>query len=204
MIKIIEEEHLKVKTAACQKEKPGYTICGDAYCMLETEGYFLAALADGLGSGEIANRSARLAVDVIEKEHGSLSLERLMSACNQSLISERGVVLTMLKIDYRTKRIDYVNVGNVECLINVDNETCYRPISMSGFLSGHRTVPRANAFHFHSELSFVLYSDGVEHHGMKDAFVRHGATPARFVKNRVTEQGVGHKDDMTIIAGHIT
>ncbi|WP_152549057.1 hypothetical protein [Geomicrobium sp. JCM 19037] len=50
--KIIEEQHSNATTAAFQAGKNGNAVCGDMFITVENERYFLAALADGLGSGK--------------------------------------------------------------------------------------------------------------------------------------------------------
>ncbi|MBB6451278.1 negative regulator of sigma-B (phosphoserine phosphatase) [Geomicrobium halophilum] len=202
MMNIIEEQYLKVRTAAYQKEKQGCTVCGDAYYMVETDDYFLLALADGLGSGEMAKRSSRAAMHTIEHLNESAAIEEVFSACNQALFNERGVVMTLLKIDYRTRKIFYGNVGNVECYLNIDNERCYHPITSYGFISGRRVSPKVDHYHFDSEMSFVLYTDGARCQGMKENFVRHAHSPKVFLEKMV-ENDTSGKDDYTIITGHI-
>ncbi|AXF57350.1 PP2C family serine/threonine-protein phosphatase [Salicibibacter kimchii] len=203
MTNIIEEEHRKGETAIYQKEKHGHSICGDAYYMIENDGYFLVAIADGLGSGENANRSARIAVNIIEKQHAGTSLEGLFVACNEALSHERGVVMTILKIDYASKNIFYGNIGNVGCILSINDGKCYRPIPSSGFLAGRRMTPRTYTYPYDSEVSFVLYSDGAEVHNMRDRFVQYHAAPSEFVQNMVGSNDAICKDDITIISGHM-
>ncbi|QQK75219.1 SpoIIE family protein phosphatase [Salicibibacter cibarius] len=203
MANIIEEDHLKGKTVVYQKEKQGYSICGDAYYMIEKDGYFLVAIADGLGSGENANRSARIAVNIIKKQHAGTSLEGLFSTCNAALSKERGVVMTILKIDYDSKRILYGNIGNVGCILTIDDGVCYRPIPGTGFLAGRRITPKTYEYPFDSEVSFVLYSDGAEVHNMRDRFVQYAAAPSEFVQKMVGSNDATRKDDITIISGHM-
>ena len=203
MTNINEEEHLKGKTAVYQKEKHGHSICGDAYCMLENDEYFLVTVADGLGSGENANRSARIAVNTVEKQHASTSLEGLFAACNEALSHERGVVMTILKIDYDSKKISYGNIGNVGCILTIDDGESYRPIPGTGFLAGRRITPKTYNYPFDSEVSFVLYSDGAKVHNMRDRFVQYAASPSEFLQNTVGSIEATCKDDITIISGHM-
>ncbi|QDI92477.1 phosphoserine phosphatase [Salicibibacter halophilus] len=203
MTGIITEDHRKGTTAVYQKEKQGYSICGDAYYMSENDGYFLAAIADGLGSGENANRSARIVVNTIENQHAGTSLEGLFSACNKALSHERGAVVTILKIDYTSKNVFYGNVGNAGCVLNIDDEGCYRPIPAAGFLSGRRLKPKMYNYPFDSEVSFVLYSDGAEVHNMRDRFAQYAEVPSEFVQNMVVSNDAACKDDITIISGHM-
>ncbi|QQK79182.1 SpoIIE family protein phosphatase [Salicibibacter cibi] len=203
MVNIVEKEHLNGKTAVYQKVKHGYSICGDAYYMTENDRYFLVAIADGLGSGGNANRSALIAVNTIEKQHGGTSLEGLFSACNEALCGERGVVMTILKIDYDSKRILYGNIGNIGCILNVDDRECYRPIPGTGFLAGRRITPKIYNYPFDSKVSFALYSDGAEVRNMKDCFVQYAAVPSEFMQNMVGSNDTARKDDITIVSGHI-
>src|SRR5699024_9744477 len=91
-----------VDVAVYQKTKVGNHLCGDSYFYKETDDGFICALADGLGSGEYAKESSDIVMDVI-RHHMGASVKDLVKKCNKRLYGKRGVVLGILKFDFKTE-----------------------------------------------------------------------------------------------------
>lgn len=149
----------KVQVSAYQKPKGDNLICGDSYIVLETENYFVCAIADGLGSGEPAKESSQAAISAIEQAHDQ-SVERMLDEANDSLVGKRGVVMAVFKIDYRLNELFYCGIGNINLIIYSDGEKVTRPISYSGYLSGRPQKYRAERIKFENPICFLMYSDG--------------------------------------------
>ncbi|UTW70486.1 hypothetical protein KHA80_08850 [Anaerobacillus sp. HL2] len=103
------------EVASYQVAKEKNLWCGDSFFYLETEHYFICAVSDGLGSGMIAHTSSKIVMSYIRKNHDQ-DLTELMSECNDLLINKRGVVLSIIKVDYLNKEISYSNMGNINCI----------------------------------------------------------------------------------------
>src|SRR5690625_5825620 len=92
-----------VDVSVYQKVKQGNSECGDSYFYHQDDDYFVCALADGLGSGELARESSRAVVDVIES-NPLMSITEIIKRSNEALFGKRGVVLGVLKIDLKNQR----------------------------------------------------------------------------------------------------
>ncbi|GAJ99559.1 SpoIIE family protein phosphatase [Geomicrobium sp. JCM 19055] len=201
MGKIIEEQYENAVTAAFQAGKGGNPVCGDMFITVETDRYFLTALADGLGSGKSARRSSELAMNVIEK-HFDAPMEELFANVNQALAHERGVVLTVIRIDYERNQITCGNIGNVECLLMIDQKDVMRIIPTTGFLSGRSFKARVHHFSFKQNVGFLLHSDGVSKQMHRYELQASRLSPTAVVE-RLKEEMAIDKDDVTIVSGYV-
>jgi negative regulator of sigma-B (phosphoserine phosphatase) len=158
---MIENLHFnKMRTSVFQQPKKGESCCGDSYYMVETDEYFLCAVADGLGSGPEARSASEKAVTVV-KENPADDVGVLMTKCNQALRSGRGAVLSLFKIHFRDNRLMFAGVGNIRFVFYPPNEKAVYPIPSVGFLSGKRLSVRVQSFLYPEDSSFVIYSDGL-------------------------------------------
>jgi phosphoserine phosphatase RsbX len=93
---------------------PGQRVSGD----LEVVHYFdhgggaIVAAIDGIGHGEEAAASARLAADTILR-HSQEQLGALLMRCHAALRGTRGVVLSIASVDLRQATMSWLGVGNV-------------------------------------------------------------------------------------------
>ncbi|MFD2705920.1 PP2C family serine/threonine-protein phosphatase [Salibacterium lacus] len=198
---IENQTHAKVEIAAFQQEKQGAGCCGDAYVTIETESYFLCALADGLGSGEPARRSALIAMDVVRTYHGH-RIETILQQCNRELFQERGVVMTVLKADFHSGEMIYGNIGNVETyLFSADGEL-KRPMPAPGYLSGRTCSYRIQKFPIEQGSHFVMHSDGIMMSKCERETMKHSTSPGASIQY-FSEKAQQQNDDITVVIGHI-
>lgn len=153
---VFEHVHISVY----QKSKVGNYYCGDSYYYTETDDYFLAVVADGLGSGEVAKESSQAVVDTI-KEYPEASGNDLMQRLNQALIGKRGVVLGILRLDYHAKTYTYTSIGNIG-LMTIDHQTLKkRNIPISGYLGVYPRKMKEMREELEEGTMFAIFSDGV-------------------------------------------
>ncbi|MFC5714069.1 SpoIIE family protein phosphatase [Thalassorhabdus alkalitolerans] len=199
---MIENKQLtKVDLATFQKGKSGNLRCGDAFVTIETDEYFLCAVADGLGSGEGAYRSAMIAMDIVEKHHTD-PVPSLLEQCNQALMHERGVVITILKVMYQTNEIVYGNIGNIGCMLFTHDGQALRPIPAPGYLSGRKFQYRMEHFPYRKGFSFILHSDGATFTTEQQRWLRQMKNPEEVV-SRMAETAKNSNDDVTIVVGQV-
>ncbi|WP_181315411.1 protein phosphatase 2C domain-containing protein [Salsuginibacillus halophilus] len=194
--------HTNVNIAAYQKEKHGNDKCGDAYVTIETEDYFLCAVADGLGSGSGAHRSAKLVTEEVKKHHDR-PIDEVLEQCNRSLFRERGAVVTVLKIAYQSNRVYYGNIGNVKCLLYIDGKQTFQPRSVSGYLAGRRYDYHLETYSFNQSVSFLLFSDGTALSREDQHMVKAYRKPERIVA-QLAEKAKSTDDDVTIVSGSVS
>ncbi|GAK04409.1 phosphoserine phosphatase RsbX [Geomicrobium sp. JCM 19037] len=140
-------------------------------------------------------------MDIVEQKFDA-PMEDIFALVNRALAHERGVVLTVVRIDYVNNQITCGNIGNVECLLQIDNKDVMRLIPTAGFLSGRSFKARVHHFTFQSKVGFVLHSDGVNHLGQKRNLTDVYDRPADVVKHLSKKVSID-KDDVTIISGYV-
>ncbi|MBU5595715.1 SpoIIE family protein phosphatase [Amphibacillus sp. MSJ-3] len=186
-----------VKVSVYQKEKEGNFCCGDSYYYYQDDDFFLCALADGLGSGELARESSQVVMDVI-KTNPLMTTSEIISLSNQALVGKRGVVLGILKLDLRNHQYTYASIGNIGLMTITSEGIKNRNIPMPGYLGVYPRQAKEIRGIFNKNMSFVLFSDGVT---PKDL------THNLFKKQNVTEitdafaeqMGQNREDDTTLI-----
>lgn len=194
------QSYRELDVAVLQQAKGCNKMCGDSYLLLETEDYFLCAIADGLGSGEFANQSSLDAITVI-KENEKKDVWTLLELCNRSQFAKRGVVITILKFDYQKKEVQYSNVGNISFIFTLPNGKVIRPIPKRGFLSGKKLDVKKEKFPLLTGSTFLLFSDGISLQGNPQHLSKlHSVNDAAdFIHHYVK----GNEDDRTIMMGRL-
>lgn len=153
-------ESKRMKVAVYQKAKENNHISGDSHYFIEEDDQFLAVVADGLGSGEVAQDSSRAVIDVI-KENPELGNIALIRALNQALVGKRGVVLGMLRVDFAAKQYHYSSIGNIG-LMTIQNQTLKkRNIPISGYLGVYPRGMKEVSDKLEEGMVFAMFSDGV-------------------------------------------
>ena len=182
-----------------QRAKSGNIESGDAYFVHSDDDYFIFAIADGLGSGPIARQSAEIIPNVI-KEHHDESIDELLSRCNEYMIQKRGAAVAIVKIDYKSKVIQYRCVGNVRFYMLQDGEKMIYPLPVMGYLSGKPQKLNTQEYDYHLGDIFFLHSDGIQL-----------SSPSSLLKktkclSQLSQSVIGtinHEDDATFIAGSL-
>lgn len=153
-------ENEKVKVAVFQKEKEGTNYCGDRFHYEETDTGFICALADGLGSGEFAEESAQIVIDII-KENPFASGEEIVSKCASKLWGKRGVVLGILKLDFEAGTYTFSSIGNIGVVTVTNEKKKSRNIPSSGYLAGYKRSLKVVEEKLKQGMKFFMFSDGV-------------------------------------------
>ncbi|MFQ3545174.1 SpoIIE family protein phosphatase [Halobacillus rhizosphaerae] len=191
-----ELNHLSI--SVYQQAKKGNYYCGDSYFYKETGEAFVCAVADGLGSGEMAHESSKAVMEMVEK-YPDLTIESLVHKCNEALVGKRGVVLGILRIDLIAETYSYSSIGNIG-VITLDNDgTRGRNIPLAGYLAGYPKKLRVTRGKVHPGMIFMMFSDGVVDRNLS---AKHTRTQNVKV---ITEQykelyGQARDDDTTLIA----
>lgn len=106
---------LGVDWAVMQRPLPGQRVCGDHYVVAPIADGLLLAVIDGLGHGPDAALAAQVAADSLAgtPEAGPAELIR---SCHEALRGTRGAVLTLAVYRPRQAVLEWVGVGNVDCI----------------------------------------------------------------------------------------
>lgn len=198
MITYYSDEKLEV--AVFEQAKPGKSLSGDAYTVIQTKDYAICAVVDGLGSGEAAYQSAKAAIDMIQI-YQDLNVDEIVYACNDALVNKRGAVLTVIKVNYLKQEVSYCNHGNIGFVMYQSDGTTVQPVPIRGYLSGKNQSVKTSSFPFYSGSAFALYSDGLKKRPDKDLLLQM-ETPRSEVESLFTKENYA-VDDVTILIGKL-
>lgn len=150
---------MKLSWGAALRPKAGQYISGDAYLVLPyADNQLLAAVIDGLGSGEAAAEAAQRAVAVLER-YPTLELTELMRQADRALVGSRGAVMALLRLNADQHTAEFVGVGNVGA--QVYSDLLIKPISKNGIVGYRLPQLLRLSYTYNSGDTFVLYSDGI-------------------------------------------
>lgn len=150
-----------VLVSVYQQPKQGNAFCGDSYYYNETADHFICAIADGLGSGEYAKESSQAVIDII-KENNHVTVEELVRRSNEILYGKRGVVLGILKMDFRSETYSFSSIGNIGIMTVNGDGVKQRNIPNSGYLAGYKRSIKVENDKLNKGTNFIMFSDGVK------------------------------------------
>lgn len=187
-----------LNVATYQKPKQGNYYCGDSFIYNETENNFICALADGLGSGELAKDASKAVMQVIE-ENPDDTIRSLIEKCNRVLDGKRGVVLGILRIDKKEGTYAYSSIGNIGIVVVDGSGKKSRNIPLPGFLAGYPRELRVKRGDLEKGMRFLVFSDGVDERKLSKLFYR-AHTVQELIEQYDIEFGESRSDDTTLIA----
>lgn len=198
MIWTESNEHMQALVYQLPKE--GKAVCGDSFYFHATDETMVCALADGLGSGAMAQESSAVISEVVE-EHGHEEVASLMERCNQELKHKRGATVAILKADFRTRTIAYSSVGNIRFILYAPSDKYIHPLPVTGYMSGKPQTYKTFTYTYEKGSRFIMYSDGLEVPALRSYLKQHH-TPGD-MSNQLESYTLMGKDDLTYIIGQL-
>lgn len=140
--------------------KPGETVCGDAYEWKVNPYFFKIILADGLGHGPLANTASRRACETFRKSALN-SPSEIINDMHRAVKDTRGLVATVAVFDLVNKIWKICGVGNISTrLCNALSSKTYVPFNgIIGVNISGRLQPQTIGNETGSYL--ILCSDGI-------------------------------------------
>lgn len=198
MIRRITEDAVNIATV--QLTKAGNRCSGDALLLQETEEGYICALADGLGSGELAQQSAQAVIEVIQ-DNLTIQADELLAKCNVALEKRRGVVLGILRLDYKNKEYHFLSMGNIGLIVHDPERKRRRYIPQPGYLAGYKRPHKEEVARLEPGMNFLMFSDGVLEKELSQVFMREKNVDT-VVRLYTDLYGKERADDTTLIALH--
>jgi negative regulator of sigma-B (phosphoserine phosphatase) len=198
---IQQHNYGQVELSVFQLSKIKHQACGDSYFSVETDDYFICAIADGLGSGDAAKKASGTAMEIIQAHH-SEEIDVLMEMCNQGLRDTRGAVLTIFKLEYKTCMLYFSGVGNIRMIMSSPSGSIRQPIPKSGYLCGRPQRFNVQQFQYEKDSLFMIFSDGLKVTSANRQMIFRIGSPhdaVHFIKNSMSSVS----DDTTCIIGKI-
>lgn len=187
----------KVQVSVYQRPKKGNYSCGDSYFYTETENEFVCAIADGLGSGDLAKESSQVVIDII-KRNPYATVEQLVKMCNKELLDKRGVVLGILKLDFKLKMYSFSSIGNIGVMSVTKDKKKRRNIPNAGYLAGYPRSFKVEQKQLETEMNFIMFSDGVVDKELSQCYFTNKDIHKITEMYELTSDKVKH-DDTTLI-----
>ncbi|MGI8387723.1 PP2C family serine/threonine-protein phosphatase [Robertmurraya sp. P23] len=187
-----------VEVIVQQTTKEGKYECGDSYYYVLQDDYFTCVVADGLGSGKLANEASSAVVDVVQQYHDE-DVEELMKKCNQALFQKRGAAVAVLKVFFQTKEFHYSCVGNIRFFLYSEKGELTYPLPVSGYLSGKPVRFNTKRYSYQANSKFLIHSDGITPNGVKSLLS--SGLSNECIANQLREKFTSKMDDSTFIIG---
>jgi phosphoserine phosphatase RsbX len=194
-------QYSRASVSSYQKPKKGNDLCGDSFYVKETDKYLVCAVADGLGSGKMAKEASGAATDIIDQNHHE-TVEQLMHLCNDGLRHTRGAVIAIVKVDYKNQTATYSGVGNIRFMVSAERQRAVHPLPKVGFLVGKPERFKVQDFRFERELTFMLYSDGMDIHTQSRTLLTKMISPKESVEY-ISGLPQDINDDATVLVGQV-
>jgi phosphoserine phosphatase RsbX len=181
---------------------PGHRVSGD----LEVVHYYndggaaLVALIDGVGHGEEAASTARLAADTL-LANPQEPPATLLSRCHAALRGTRGVVLSIASIDLQRAQLSWLGVGNVSGVVSrgaanvlsFPEELLARPGVLG---AGELPALRAATVPLRMRDTLILATDGISRHFADELTV---ATSAQGLADDIIARHCARNDDALVV-----
>lgn len=149
---------IEVEYGVISKPKKEEVVNGDSFFIGEQNGFFLGAIADGLGHGIYANDASKLAVEYITKNTW-VSLEDLIFGCHKALRGSRGAALSIIKILLNENMFEFAGIGNVDC--KVYSKENFHPITVPGIVGYNVRKVKSFKYQIQEGDLICLFSDGI-------------------------------------------
>jgi negative regulator of sigma-B (phosphoserine phosphatase) len=167
---------------------PGETESGDQYAVVPVPGGALLAVLDALGHGPVAAHAAALALAALH-DHAGEPLDLLLKCCHERLRASNGVVMSVASFQAAQRRLTWLGVGNVECLL-IRGDPTARPereflMARGGVVGYQLPTLRPSGIGVAPGDTLLFATDGIRH-GFHD-----GLDPSH-LPQRIADDVLGH------------
>lgn len=178
------------------RPKPGNTVSGDHWWVLERPGRTIVGLADGLGSGPAAADAATRAAEV-SAAHADLPLGEILDHCDRGLQNTRGAAVALVAVYPGERMVEYAGVGNVEVRTTWNSE--FKPVPTNGIVGANYRSPRLYRGAYRAGETMVLHSDGLRTAFDLDLELQRADGEAQSFADRLAATYGRELDDVTVL-----
>jgi len=180
---------------AASRAFPGLHVNGDAFVIKHWDGYSLVAVIDGVGHGTYAHKAAISAKAYIET-HFRQDIAHLFMGAARACRATRGVVMTLVVLDWSNREIHYAGIGNIEtrtCNTSQDKQLSIR----RGIVGVKMPVVRVSKESWNEGAIMVLHSDGISSKWQWQQLLIHESATA--IAQRILRGHARDNDDATVL-----
>jgi hypothetical protein len=172
---------------------------GDAYFIKEYDQKVVLAAIDGLGHGLYAYEAAQTAINHIKNNYRK-PLEELMWGCHKKLVKTRGAVIGLARLDFTTRLMEWVGVGNVVLQI-IRGHKNIRPISINGIVGINLRKLKKDTIDYLPGDLLLLFTDGIaDNRGINKLLEISGSGPQALANDLGSTFFKRHDDATMIVA----
>jgi len=177
---------------------PGMHDNGDSFVVKYFGCQLLVGVIDGLGHGKFAHEAAQRARQYVEK-HYDQSFEMIFQGTGRACRSTRGVVMALVKLDWRTvpTKMTFGSIGNIE--IRLQNGNAGALPVRRGIIGKNAPSPVIHEQPFDPGDTLFLFSDGITSHWPKDEFLYLQGKPADETARIMLTSLAKENDDATLL-----
>lgn len=144
---------------AASRAYPGLQLNGDAFVIKHWPNHSIVAVIDGVGHGQFAHKAAQSARNYIETHYRSPLAELFLGAA-RACRATRGVVMTIIVLEWRSRQIQFCGVGNIETrMYNIETDKHFSV--RRGIVGMKMPRPKISTEKWDQDSILILYSDGV-------------------------------------------
>lgn len=150
----------------CQKTKTGSKLSGDTYSVVKLDGdKILFAINDGMGSGQKAEETSELSINLVENFYkAGFDNDLILSTINKLLVLHKEEIFSALDIcivDKKNGIVDFIKMASPHSYILNDNEcqTIEAGALPIGIVEDTKPLTKKNVLN--SKDFVVLFSDGI-------------------------------------------
>ena len=168
---------------------------GDAFIIKQMNEEVLIGVIDGLGHGPLAHIAAQEARNYVEKHHNQ-PLKSIFQGTNVACNKTRGVVMTLVRIDWIKRKMQFAGIGNILGRI-VGSETSLNIMARRGIIGNHAPSPLISEIDWNKSFILILHSDGVSKEWFQAEINYHN--PATDLAIMILKKYAKDDDDATIV-----
>ncbi len=148
----------EIQIGVFSRPHPKELLNGDGYFYKYYDDVLVAAVIDGLGHGQGANKATTAAIDYLEN-NGHKLITPLLQGMNESLRDTRGIVISLLRFEYASRKIIYAGVGNIVARVIYPDGIKF--FSLNGIIGQNLRKVREIVIPSAETFFFILHSDGI-------------------------------------------
>lgn len=212
------ERFFRTSGGGCIK-KDGEKVCGDSFTSLNLpDGIYIAAISDGMGSGEDAQKESKHTIELIRSlvrcGFDPINTVKLInSALSSSRVGDMFSTIDLCSVNMHSGRAEFIKVGGASTYIKSGDHV--EKLSSPSLPAG--ICPDINPCRFTRQLKddtlIVMVSDGVENASSDPSWLEEGLSGIDSVNPHIIADkildlamnagGGKAKDDMTVIVSRI-
>jgi hypothetical protein len=187
-----------MEVAAVHRAMPGEEVCGDGWAVEQQPGRTRLLVTDGLGHGPLAAEASREALCVF-REHVTLPPAEILQRIHRALRSTRGAAVGIADVDFATRSLRFVGVGNIAGTIFARGMS-QSMVSQNGTVGHELRKIQEFEYSFPKDALLVMHTDGLATHWRLDRYAGLTKRDPSLIAGVLYRDFKRGRDDVTVLA----